>query len=262
MEPPDDLVEATRVARAARRAVVLTGAGISTDSGIPDFRGPQGVWTKDPAAERTSTLADYLGDPDVRILAWQNRLHSPAWTADPNPGHLAVVELERQGRLRAVLTQNIDELHQRAGSSPAKIVELHGSMHHVLCWTCGDRGPMRPALDRVLAGEADPPCLRCGGILKSATISFGQALDPETLHAADTAVRDCDLLLAVGSTLSVHPAAGYVPLAARAGAHVVIVNGEPTAYDHLADALVRGPISEILPSLVSLVEQSPPLSSS
>jgi NAD-dependent deacetylase len=246
-----DVADARALVAAARRITVLSGAGISTDSGIPDFRGPAGVWTRNPAAERTSTLVDYLSDPEVRAEAWQNRLHSPAWVAQPNAGHRAVVTLERQGRLVAVLTQNIDELHQRAGNDPKLVVELHGSMRHVVCWSCGESGPIKPALERVRAGEVDPACRSCGGILKSATISFGQSLDPLTLDRADEAARSCDLLLAVGSTLSVHPAAGYVPVAKRSGAKVVIVNAEPTGYDHLADAVVRGSISEVLAELVA-----------
>lgn len=234
----------------ARRILVLTGAGISTDSGIPDFRGPQGVWTRNPAAERTSTLADYLADEEVRREAWRNRLASPAWAATPNPGHLALVDLERQGRLLAIATQNIDELHQRAGSDPAKVIELHGSMWRAVCWRCGLEGPMEPELDRVRAGDPDPHCETCGGILKSATISFGQQLDPTTISRAEDAALTCDLLLAVGSTLSVYPAAGLVPLAYRSGAVVIIVNAQPTGFDHIASAVVRTPISEALPQLV------------
>jgi NAD-dependent deacetylase len=234
----------------ARRITVLTGAGISTDSGIPDFRGPQGVWTKDPSAERTSSLSDYLADPAVRRRSWQTRLASPAWAARPNPGHQAIVELERQGRLRAVVTQNIDELHQRAGNDPRLVIELHGTMWRAVCWSCGDDGPMAATLERVRAGDDDPHCVRCGGILKSATISFGQSLDPETLARAEEAALDCDLLLVVGSTLVVHPAAGLVPLAYRNGAAVIIVNDQPTGYDQLAGAVIRQPISEALPRLV------------
>lgn len=247
---PEALARARGLVGAARRITVLTGAGISTDSGIPDFRGPNGVWTRNPEAERTSNLVDYLSDPEVRAWAWRNRVASPTWAAAPNVGHRSIVELERQGRLVAVLTQNIDELHQRAGSGSDRVVELHGSMRHVVCWSCGHRGPMEPVLERVRAGEVDPPCGRCRGVLKSATISFGQALDPLVLERADDAARACDLLLAVGSSLSVHPAAGYVPIAKRSGATVVIVNAEPTAYDHVADAVVHGSSSDTLPVLV------------
>jgi NAD-dependent deacetylase len=235
----------------ADRVAVLTGAGISTDSGIPDFRGPQGVWTKNPGAERTATLQHYLADPDVRRMAWQNRLTSPAWTAEPNDGHRALVELERRGKLIALITQNIDELHQKAGSNPDLVVELHGTMHHVMCWSCGERAPMQRALDRVRGGEEDPSCRTCGGILKSATISFGQQLDPEVIERAERAAVACDLFLAIGSTLTVHPAAGLVPVAAQAGARVVILNRDETPYDGLADAVLRGGISEILPALVT-----------
>jgi len=244
-------VAAKRLA-AGRRITVLTGAGISTDSGIPDFRGPQGVWTRDPTAVRTSTLRDYLEDDEVRRQAWRNRLDSPTWTAEPNAGHLALVALERQGRLRALLTQNIDGLHLLAGHAPELVVELHGTMRDVVCLTCGERGPMGPALERVAAGDPDPRCLACGGILKSTTVSFGQSLDPVAMGRAAAAAADCDVLLAVGSTLSVHPAAGLVPRAAGHGATIVIVNGGPTAYDHLADVVVNASISEVLPDLVAV----------
>ena len=236
---------------AADQIVVLTGAGISTDSGIPDFRGPQGVWTKDPAAQRNSNITDYLADPAVRRRVWQARLASPAWTAEPNPGHVAIVDLERQGRLHTLVTQNIDGLHQRAGSSPALVVELHGTMREVMCLDCGDRGPMEPVLDRLRAGEDDPECRRCGGILKSATISFGQSLVVADLARAHRAALECDLLLAVGSSLTVSPACDLVPVAAGAGAGVVIVNAEPTSYDGIAGAVVRAPISDVLPELVA-----------
>ncbi|MGH9073428.1 MAG: SIR2 family NAD-dependent protein deacylase [Acidimicrobiales bacterium] len=233
----------------ARRIVALTGAGISTDSGIPDFRGPDGVWTRNPAAERTSHLRHYLGDPEVRRQSWRNRLAHPAWGAVPNADHTALVTLERRGRLLAVVTQNIDELHQRAGTDPALVVEVHGTMHDAVCWSCGARFPMPEVLERVSAGEDDPPC-PCGGILKSATISFGQSLDPLVLDRAERAAGRADLLLAVGTSLTVHPAAGLVPTAWGAGARVVIVNGEPTPYDGLADAVLRRPISDVLPAIV------------
>jgi NAD-dependent deacetylase len=234
----------------AERITVLTGAGISTDSGIPDFRGPNGVWTKNPAAEKTASIEHYLGDAEVRRQAWQNRLHSPAWAAEPNAGHLALVELERRGKLHALITQNIDGLHQKAGSDPSKVVEIHGTIHIVTCWSCGERAPMERALERVRNGEEDPSCRTCGGILKSATISFGQSLVQADLERAERAAMTCDLLLAVGSTLSVYPAAGVVPVAKRMGARVVILNAEPTPLDDLADAVLRGQISEVLPAIV------------
>jgi NAD-dependent deacetylase len=247
----DGMGRARALVSEARRITVLTGAGISTDSGIPDFRGPQGVWTKNPVAERTATLDNYLADPEVRRQSWRNRLEHPAWQAEPNAGHRALVELERQGRLRALITQNIDELHQRAGHDPDTVLELHGTMWRVRCWSCDEEGPMEPALERVRAGDDDPHCERCGGILKSATISFGQSLDPKVLARAEEAATDCDLLLAVGSTLTVYPAAGLVPLAYRNGSTVVIVNAQPTPYDDLAGAVVRVPIGDVLPVLVT-----------
>jgi NAD-dependent deacetylase len=249
---PERLAEVRAWIDRAERIVALTGAGISTDSGIPDFRGPNGVWTRNPAAEKTATLQHYLSDPEVRRQAWQSRLHSPTWDAKPNPGHYALVELERQGRLHAIVTQNVDELHQLAGSSPELVIEVHGTMRKVKCWDCGEEAPMERALARVRAGEDDPSCRSCGGILKSATISFGQALEPEVLDRAMDAAEQCDLLLAVGTSLQVYPAAYAVPRAKHAGARVVIVNAEPTQMDDLADAVLRGSISEILPALVGV----------
>ena len=180
------------------RIVVFTGAGVSTDSGIPDFRGPNGLWTKNPAAEKAATLQHYLADPDIRRVAWQNRLTTPAWTAEPNRGHQAIVEIEQQGRLHALITQNIDGLHQKAGNDPAKVIEVHGTVWFTRCWECDDRRPMEQALERVRAGDPDPACLECGGIVKSDTISFGQALVPEVIDRALQVSDECDLLLAVG----------------------------------------------------------------
>lgn len=235
----------------ARRVVALTGAGISTDSGIPDFRGPNGLWTRDPAAARMFTLEDYVADPEVRRRAWLARRDHPAWTAEPNAGHRALVELERAGRLLAVVTQNIDGLHQRAGNSPERVIEIHGTLYEVECLGCAARGPMTEALDRIAAGEDDPSCTRCGGILKAATISFGQPLHGPTLRRAVAVAAECDVLLAVGTTLTVHPAAGLVEVAAAAGARVVIINASPTPYDPIADAVLRQPIGEVLPRLVN-----------
>ena len=235
----------------AKRIVVLTGAGISTDSGIPDFRGPQGVWTKNPKAEKLSDIRYYMADPEVRRLAWQSRLDHTAWKAQPNTGHRALVELEKRGKLHALITQNIDELHQMAGNSADKVIEVHGTMRKVVCMACGMTAPMQKALERVRAGEEDPPCRDCGGILKSATISFGQQLVPGVIDAAMRAAAEADLFLALGSTLQVYPVAGAVPLARSAGARVVIVNAEPTQFDDIANAVFRDPISHVLPQICS-----------
>ncbi len=234
----------------ARRVVVLTGAGISTDSGIPDFRGPQGVWTKNPKAEKLSDIRYYMADPEVRKLAWQSRLEHTAWNAKPNPGHLALVELEKRGKLHALITQNIDELHQMAGNSPDRILEVHGTMRKVVCMGCGMTAPMQKALERVRAGEEDPPCRDCGGILKSATVSFGQALLPEVIDGAMRAAAQADLFLSIGTSLQVYPIAGVVPLARGAGAKIVILNAEPTPFDEIADAVFRDSISKVLPELL------------
>ena len=234
---------------AAERVVVLTGAGISTDSGIPDFRGPQGVWTKNPAAEKLSTLQNYLAEPEVRKAAWRARVASPTWKAHPNAGHKALVALERRGNLHALITQNIDGLHQKAGHSPERVIEVHGTMHGVTCWGCGWKGPMLPVLERVKAGEEDPSCEVCGGILKSATISFGQAMVPEVIDRAMQVVSEADVFLSVGTSLQVYPVAGAVPAARSAGAKIVIVNAQPTPFDDIADAVLPGSIGEILPAI-------------
>lgn len=237
--------------RKAHAITVLTGAGISTDSGIPDFRGPQGMWTRDPEAQRFFTLDAYLADPEVRRQAWLLRRDHPAWHAQPNAGHYALVDLERAGKLLAIVTQNIDELHQRAGSSPDRVIELHGTIFWVECLSCWRRTPMRDVLARVDAGEPDPECLHCGGIQKAATISFGQALRPEVLEAAYQAAQECDLFLAVGTSLQVQPAASLCQVAVDHGARLVVVNAEPTPYDVIADAVIREPISTVLPRLVA-----------
>ena len=236
--------------REAQRVVALTGAGISTDSGIPDFRGPQGVWTRNPMAEKLSNIHYYLSDPEVRKASWKARMDHTAWSAAPNAGHRALAALEKRGKLHALITQNIDELHQQAGNSPDKVIEVHGTMRKVVCMSCGMTAPMQKALERVRAGEEDPPCRDCGGILKSATISFGQALVPEVIDRALRVAEEADLFLAIGSTLQVYPVAGAVPAARQAGARLVIVNAEPTQFDELAHAVFREPISAVLPALL------------
>lgn len=247
---PDAIAEARRLLAAAERIVVLTGAGISTDSGIPDFRGPEGVWTKDPDAEKLSNIEYYVSDPDVRRRAWQRRISDSGPRPQPNAGHRALVELERDGRLDTLITQNIDGLHIDAGSDPDLVVEIHGTGRDVVCLSCDYRAPMSEALDRVRAGEEDPACHDCGGILKSATISFGQGLVPDDLARSDAAARRCDLLLAVGTTLSVYPIANVVPIAKANGAGVIIVNGEATDMDDLADVRLTGSISDILREII------------
>ena len=236
--------------REAGSVAALTGAGISTDSGIPDFRGPKGLWTKDPTAEKMATLDAYVSDPDVRKRSWKWRLETQQNKREPNDGHRALVDLERAGHLDTLVTQNVDGLHQSAGSDPARVVEIHGTIQEVQCLDCEERAPMERALARVIAGEEDPSCRSCGGMLKSATISFGQGLISRDLARAQEAAEGCDLILAIGTTLAVYPIAAMVPIAKEAGARVVILNGEPTEMDGVADTVLHGSISEILPQLV------------
>ena len=246
----DTIEQVRRWIDEAKRVVVLTGAGISTESGIPDFRGPQGVWTRNPLAEKLSNIHYYMADHEVRKAAWQSRLEHPAWTAKPNAGHLALAALEKRGKLHALITQNIDELHQMAGNSPEKVIEVHGTVRKVVCMDCGMTAPMQNALDRVRAGEDDPACRDCGGILKSATISFGQALVPEVIERALRSAGEADLFLAIGTTLQVYPVAGAVEIASSAGARIVILNAQETPFDGIADAVIREPIGAVLPQLV------------
>jgi NAD-dependent deacetylase len=239
--------------RNARYVTVLTGAGISTESGIPDFRGPQGVWTKNPAAEKTATLQYYLSDPAVRRQAWQNRVTSEMWTAAPNLAHRALVDLEHKERLQALVTQNVDGLHHAAGQSPGIVIEIHGNVREAKCMACEWRGPLHETLERVRAGEDDPGCTACGGILKSATISFGENLVPADLQRSQVAAGRADVFLAIGTSLAVFPAAGLPEIALRNGARLVILNAEETPFDPVADVVVRDRLGETLPALVALV---------
>jgi NAD-dependent deacetylase len=239
--------------READAIVVLTGAGISTESGIPDFRGPQGVWTKNPDAEKTATLSHYVNNPDVRRQAWQNRLRSEIWDAKPNAGHVAIAELEQKAKVHTLVTQNIDGLHLAAGSSPARLIEIHGTVHAAKCLQCEWRGPMDETLARVEAGENDPACLECGGMLKSATISFGENLVAADLERAHRAAAQADLFLAFGTSLGVYPAAGLPEVALGNGARLVIGNAQPTPFDGYASATSTTPLGELLPELVSRV---------
>jgi NAD-dependent deacetylase len=244
------LERARELIDASGRVVVLTGAGISTESGIPDFRGPKGVWTKNPEAEKMATIQHYMADGELRERSWRSKLDSAARRTKPNAGHRALVALERRGKLHTLVTQNVDGLHQDAGTNPEKVLEIHGTMREVMCMSCGDRAAMEVAFERVRAGEADPACLSCGGILKSATISFGQGLVAEDLARSQQAALECDLMFAIGTTLAVFPIAAVVPVAHRAGASVVTLNAEATEMDDLADVVLRGQIGEILPALI------------
>ena len=250
-EPAEEIRRARQLVDRAERVVALTGAGISTDSGIPDFRGPQGVWTRNPAAEAKAHIAHYVSDPEVRKEVWHQRLaESSGHRPLPNVGHLALVALERREKLHTLITQNVDGLHAEAGTSPGRLVEIHGTRRRVRCLSCGGEWPMAHAVERLRAGEQDPPCASCGGLLKSATISFGQSLVVADLARASEAATQCDLMMAVGSTLQVYPIAEVVPVARSHGADLIILNNEPTPFDDIADVVLRGSISEVLPLVV------------
>ncbi|MFF4655226.1 NAD-dependent deacetylase [Streptomyces sp. NPDC001381] len=229
---------------------ILSGAGISTDSGIPDYRGPNGLWRRDPEAEKLVTYEYYMGDPEIRRRSWQMRRKNQALEAEPNAAHLAVAELEKSGIAVRVITQNVDGLHQLAGVPGRKVLELHGTARSVVCTKCHARGPMDDALARLAAGEEDPPCLECGGILKPATVMFGERLDPVVLGDALAITKACTVFIAVGTSLQVQPAAGLAGVAADHGARLIIVNAEPTPYDDLADDVIREPIGTALPQLL------------
>jgi NAD-dependent deacetylase len=238
--------------RTASHVTALTGAGISTESGIPDFRGPNGLWTKNPDAEKAAQIEYYMNDPELRKHSWQNRLSSEMWQATPNAAHVALVELERKDALHALVTQNVDGLHHAAGQSAHIVTEIHCNVREAKCMACGWRGPMEETLDRVRAGENDPRC-ECGGILKSATISFGENLVPEDLHESQLAAARADVFLAIGTSLVVFPAAGLPEIAVRNGARLVILNAEETPFDPVADCIVRDQLGDVLPALAGLV---------
>ena len=248
-----DLDEVAAWLRDARQIVVLTGAGISTESGIPDFRGPQGLWTKNPDAEKTATLQYYVADPDVRARAWRNRLESGMWDAEPNSAHRALAELERRAALHTIVTQNVDGLHHAAGNSPERIIEIHGNVREAKCLSCDWRGPMVETLDRVRAGDGDPRCHDCGGILKSATISFGENLVAEDLARAQRAASRADVFLALGTSLTVYPAAALPEFALANKARLVVCNAQATPFDGLAAAISRAQLGVVLPELVERI---------
>jgi NAD-dependent deacetylase len=246
-----EVERAAEIVGASERVVVLTGAGISTDSGIPDFRGPDGVWTKNPEAEKTATIQHYLSDTAVRQRSWKRLSEGSVWDGkEPNAGHRALVRLEELGKLQLLITQNVDGLHELAGTSRDKLVEIHGTTRYVRCLQCGDEAPMERAVERVRAGEADPACRSCSGILKSATISFGQNLVQSDLSRSELAASSCDLMLAVGTSLAVYPIANVVPIAIQSGARLIIVNAEPTPYDGEASVVLHASISDVLPQVV------------
>ena len=251
----DALERAGGLLAGARRVVVFSGAGVSTDSGIPDFRSPGGLWTRyDP---RQLGFRRYVSDPEARKLAWRLRRELHHLDARPNPAHLACVRLAEAGRLAGVITQNIDGLHTDAGLPSELVCEVHGTGRQFVCLACGERGPMAEAVARVEAGEEDPACLACGGIIKAATVSFGQNIPADVWARAEALTGECDAFVAVGSSLVVQPAAGLPRRARRLGASLVIVNREPTPLDDLADVVVNGEAGTLLPALVDAALDGP-----
>lgn len=251
----DDVERLATWVAAADDVVVLTGAGMSTASGIPDFRGPTGMWTTDPGTQRLTSLPDYLADPEVRRASWRWRAEHPALQASPNAAHEALVRLEAAGHVALVVTQNTDGLHRAAGSR--SLVEVHGSMREAVCVDCGDRVPIAAQFRRIAAGDPDPDCRACGGITKAGTVFFGEALPAEGLQRAVDAAARASLLLALGTTLQVHPVAQLPDVTRAGGGRVAIVNLEPTAWDRHADLVLRADLVQVLPRLADLVLSRP-----
>ena len=246
------LQQAKELIDQASKITVLTGAGISTDSGIPDFRGPNGIWTKNPEAEKASNIHYYMADPEIRKRNWALRSSGELWpNVVPNEGHSALVHREKRGLLQILVTQNVDGRHQMAGNDPKRVVEIHGTVKEAMCLECDWRDDIEVVLQRVREGDVDPHC-SCGGLLKSATVSFGQNLFPGDIDRMVDASLSCDLLLAVGTSLQVFPVAEMLPTAVNNGAKALIVNGESTVMDQLAEIVVKGEISKVLPEIVSL----------
>jgi NAD-dependent deacetylase len=246
-----DLKAAARLLHEARRLVVFTGAGISTESGIPDFRSPGGIWSQ--YNQDDLTFQKFRSHEKFRKLYWAyDRARYPAMRdALPNPAHEAVVEIERSGRLQALITQNIDGLHRKAGISPHKILELHGTVHEVTCLECDARWPREEVTDRMdREGIEIPYCPHCGGPLKCATIAFGQSLPADVITRAFLHSRDCDLFVTIGSSLVVQPAC-FLPLdAKRAGARLLLVNLDDTPYDDYMDVILQGKAGEVMKLLM------------
>ncbi len=249
----------TSLIHGARRIVVFSGAGISTESGIPDFRGPGGVWEKfDP---NEFHIDRFLASEESRRRYWQRttQFYAEIASAKPNAAHRAVVNLEKLGRLSAVITQNVDGLHQIAGNSPERVIELHGTSRFVACMNCGDRHPREVFQELVTAEGEAPPCEKCGGLMKPATVSFGQQLPQEALERAALETEQCDLYLVIGSSLVVYPAAGFPLLAVQKGVPLAIINHQETPHDPHAAVVVRETAGEVLPPIVDGIAAEEPV---
>jgi NAD-dependent deacetylase len=242
--------ELKRAIEEAYRVVVFTGAGISTESGIPDFRSPGGLWTKMAPID----FQDFLRSPDIRAEAWRRKfeIDRTIAQAEPNKGHMAIAKLVDEGKVSHVITQNIDNLHQNSGIPAEKIIELHGNGTYAKCLDCGERHELSWVREMFETSGLAPDCRSCGGIVKSATISFGQAMPEEEMNRAHEATLGCDLFLAIGSSLQVYPAAGFPILAKRNGAMLVILNREPTELDQIADLVIHDEIGATLAPIAML----------
>jgi NAD-dependent deacetylase len=243
----DDLDQAKRLIKNSRNITVLTGAGISTESGIPDFRSPGGIWSR----YRAVTLQEFISDPEKRKYYWKYKAETiPSMLqAEPNTAHKALSRLDAQGKLLCLLTQNIDGLHEKSGIRKEKIVRLHGTNLEAICLSCERVFPIQIILERIALDETNPLCKKCGGLLKPNTISFGQSLRAEDLAHAKEASENCDLFMALGSSLQVYPASGFVELAYELHKPIIIINRDPTPLDHLAIYHFETSLGQILPIL-------------
>ena len=243
-----ELEHLARLFRDSRRAVVFTGAGISTESGIPDFRSPGGVWDRMPPVN----FSDFLASPEMRRETWRRRfaMEELFGTAKPNSGHMAVAELVKRGKVSQIITQNIDNLHQASGIAAEKIIELHGNTTYASCLDCGIRYEIAQLRQSFEKEGAVPNC-RCGGFIKAATISFGQAMPEDAMRRAHEASVACDFFLVAGSSLVVYPAAGFPLTAKHAGAKLAILNRTPTAQDDYAELVIRTGIGATLSAVIA-----------
>jgi NAD-dependent protein deacetylase/lipoamidase len=243
------LQNATELLKDAQRIVALTGAGISTESGIPDFRSPGSIWLKQPPV----SYQDFITKPEARLLYWQTRrnLYGQVMSAQPNRAHLALADLEKKGRLLGIVTQNFDGLHHDAGNNPKHIVELHGTSRAAACTHCGQRSSIQELQHRIDAGEIDPLCSDCGGFLKAATILFGQRVPDKELSRARELALACDLFLVVGSSLKVHPAATLPRFALKNDVPLIIINLQPTHLDEYAEIVINEKAGVVLPPIVA-----------
>jgi NAD-dependent deacetylase len=248
-----DIERAADLIVQSHQIVVFTGAGVSTESGIPDFRSPGGIWTRFQPED--FTIQKYLSCPKTRMKMWTMGREFKFQQAMPNAAHMAIVEIEKMGKLLAIVTQNIDNLHQRAGNSYNLVIELHGNMQEVICMSCHAQWVWEEVERRVLDGEEDPRCTHCGGILKPNAVFFGEALPISPFMDAKEKSRRCDLFMVVGSSLVVYPAAEIPAYARHNGAYLVIVNLSNTDQDHLADLVIRGRAGDVMSRIVKKAEE-------